>query len=253
LPLLARLSGSTLPPLTAVLGSCPDGRPVAVRLGAPAGGRLLLLGDDGAGKSALLHTIVMSVALSNRQRQVQFALLDPRGSLAPLANLPHLLTPRVRDPLVALDLLRFLNGREGQDASYPRVVVLADDLQDWWRVLAQEWIELAGVGQELGVTMVGAVAPPFGDAALELEWGADLWLAGRLAAEDDREAAGLGDLPLEALGTGTFYALTARDEARFQSAFISSRRVSMLAEQLWDSSGAGLLPRAPVGREFYEG
>ena len=74
-----------------MLGTGADGRPVALRL-PPAGGGLFVLVDEGAGKTALLRSLVMSLALLNPQRELQFALLDPAGSLAPLASMPHLPT-----------------------------------------------------------------------------------------------------------------------------------------------------------------
>jgi hypothetical protein len=252
LPLLDRLVRGGLPPLTAVLGTCSHDRPVALRLSAPSGGRLFVLGDDGAGKTALLRTLVLSVALTNPQRDVQFALLDPAGSLASLANLPHLLTPPVREPLAALDVLRFLIDSRRHGPASPHVVVVADDLQCWWSILAPEWVKLAQVGQRLGLHPIGAFAPPLEDGGLEFEWGAGLWLVGRLGREEDREAAGVGDLPLEGLDRGSFFALTARDETHFRAAVIGSRRAALLAEGLWDGPGLDLIRRPAPERSVHE-
>lgn len=250
LSLLTGLLEGGLPSLTAVLGTCSDGRPVALRLAAATGGRLLVLGEDGAGKTALLRTAIMSVALLNPQRDVQFALLDPNGSLASLSRLPHLLTPLVRDPFVALDLLRFLIDARRDGAAIPHVVVVADDLQLWWRILANEWIELAEVGQDLGIHLIGSFAPPLEKCGLELEWGAALWLVGRLALEQDREAVGVNDLPLDQMSTGSFFALTAREETSLKTAFITSRRAALLAERLWDGPGLDLI-RGPGAKKGY--
>jgi hypothetical protein len=252
LPLLDRLVAAGLPPLTAVLGMCSDDRPVAIRLSAPAGGRLFVLGDDGAGKTGLLRTLVLSVALTNPQRDVQFAILDPVGNLAPLADLPHLLTPPVREPLVALDVLRFLADARADGPASPRVVVVADDLQRWWNILGRAWLELAHVCQDLGVHLVGAFAPPLEEEGLELEWGAGVWLVGRLGRDEDREAAGVADLPTGALDSGSFYALTARDETRFRAAIITSRRAALLAQGLWDGPGLDLIRQPALERKSYE-
>jgi hypothetical protein len=243
IPLLGRLAQEGLPRLTAVLGTGPDGRPVALRPAALPGGGLLVLGDEGAGKSALLRTAVMSLALLNPQRELQFALLDPNGSLAPLANLPHLLTPRVRDPRAALDLLRFLMDARTEGPTCPQVVVVADDLGQWWRTVADEWMELAEGGPETGVHLVGALAPPPDEEGPEPEWGAALWLVGRLARYEDRAAAGVEDLPLERLPSGSFWALTAGDERRFEAAFLAPRRAALLAERLWNRPGLDLILR----------
>jgi hypothetical protein len=248
LSLLDRLVGLGLPPMTAVLGTCFDDRPVAFRLSAQAGGRLFVLGDEGAGKTALLRTVVLSVALTNRQREVQFALLDPSGSLASLANLPHLLTPPVHEPLVALDVLRFLIESRIDGPTSPHVVVVADDLHLWWPILAPEWLDLAEVGHDRGVHLVGAFAPPLDERGLELEWGAGLWLVGRVGREEDREAAGVADLPIDGLDSGSFFALTARDETRFRAAFVATRRAALLTEELWDKPGLELVCRPVTER-----
>jgi hypothetical protein len=252
LPLLDRLAQAGLPRLTAVLGTCLDDRPVAIRLSAPVGSRLLVLGDDGAGKTALLRTLVLSVALTNPQRDVQFALLDPAGSLESLADLPHLLTPPVREPLAALDVLQFLIGARKDGPASPHIVVVADDLQRWWTVLAQAWIELADVGHGLGVHLIAAFAPPLHEGGLEFEWGAGLWLVGRLGRAADREAAGVVDLPLGDLDSGSFFALTARDETRFRAALVASRRAALLAEGLWDVPGPSLIRRPVPERRIRE-
>jgi hypothetical protein len=235
IPLLEGPAAQGLPPLTAVLGTGADGRPVALRL-PTAGGGLFVLADEGAGKSSLLRSLVMSLALLNPQRELQFALLDPEGSLAPLASLPHLLTPRVRDPRAALDLLRFLSDARSEGPASPHVVVVADDLGRWWRALAQEWTELAEAGPEAGVHLVAALAPPLAEGGVELAWGAALGLVGRLARPEDREAAGVEEA-VEGLPRGAFVALTAGGEARVQAAFIAPRRAALLAERLWDRPG----------------
>jgi hypothetical protein len=252
LSLLDQLLGVGLPPMTAILGTCSDGQPVALRIAAPAGGRLFVLGDHRSGKTALLRTLVLSLALANPQRNVQFALLDPTSGLAPLANLPHLFTPPVREPLVALDVLRFLIDSRKDGPTSPHVVVVADGLHQWWSTLAQEWIELAQVGQNLGVHLVGAFAPPLEAAGLELEWGAGVWLVGRLSREEDRETAGVADLPLDGLDSGSFFALTARDETCFRTAHVTSRRAALLAEGLWDEPGLDLIRRPALERNIHE-
>ena len=77
LPLLARLpeGGGTMPAMTAVLGLAEDGAPLLVRLPSPDVGHILVAGEEGAGKTSLLQTMVLSLAMMNKPDDLAFIFL----------------------------------------------------------------------------------------------------------------------------------------------------------------------------------
>src|SRR5512144_58430 len=77
LPLLRSLG--PLPPLTACLGVADDGRPLLLRLPSPDVAHVLVAGGTGSGKTEMLRTLLVSLALTNRQSRLQLALIDPKA------------------------------------------------------------------------------------------------------------------------------------------------------------------------------
>ena len=87
LPLCSRLQ--RVPAFTAILGLEPDGTPLMLRLPAPDVAHVLVVGTTGSGKTALARTLLASLAMYNRQNQVQLVLIDPKGrGFGPLAPCP---------------------------------------------------------------------------------------------------------------------------------------------------------------------
>ena len=83
----------------ALPGLSDDGAPLLVRLPSPQVAHLLVAGTTGSGKSALMRTIIASLALSHRRSQLGFVLIDPkRRTFGSLAGLPHLLRPVLSEP-----------------------------------------------------------------------------------------------------------------------------------------------------------
>ena len=66
-----------LPPVTAVLGLAEDGRPILLDFDNPDVTHVLAAGMTGAGKTMLLRTMALSLALKNRQSQLQLLVIDP--------------------------------------------------------------------------------------------------------------------------------------------------------------------------------
>lgn len=65
----------SLPREALFLGVASDGLPVLLNLHNPHPGPMLIAGDAGAGKTAFLHTIARSVALTQRAKDVQFGVI----------------------------------------------------------------------------------------------------------------------------------------------------------------------------------
>jgi S-DNA-T family DNA segregation ATPase FtsK/SpoIIIE len=222
----------SLPPLTACLGLCDDGRPLLIRLPAPDVAHVLVAGTTGSGKTELIRTMVASLAAGNRQAAVQFALIDPKGrGLAPLAGLPHLLAPPVSGDEAAVCLLRRLveemTRRDTEGVSTPRIVIVVDELTDLLMTGGKEvealLTRIAQRGREAGLHLIaGAQKPAASALGGMLKANFPARLVGRVtSAEDARVASGLAGSGAEKLqGRGDFIVVAAGQITRFQAAFM---------------------------------
>lgn len=66
-----------LPPCSALMGVCEDGLPFLLDLGDPTPGSILVVADDGSGKTALLRSILASTSVLNRSEEVAFTIVTP--------------------------------------------------------------------------------------------------------------------------------------------------------------------------------
>ena len=131
LPLCDKLGH--VPTATAVLGVDEMGNPLLVRLPSLTVAHMLITGMTGAGKTALLRTLLTSLAMHNLQNQVQLILLQPRGrGLSALAALPHVLGDVAQGSEAVVETLRWLAAemerRTRVRLSAPLLVVAIDEL-----------------------------------------------------------------------------------------------------------------------------
>lgn len=129
LPLMQALGD--LQPRTAVLGMTADGHPLTWSLDAALPRHLLAHGPAGSGKSELLRSLLLSLALSSRPSQLQVLGVDLAGrELSCLEALPHALTDLATDAAFVLELLSWLaeegERRAASRAAEPRLVLLVD-------------------------------------------------------------------------------------------------------------------------------
>ncbi len=261
---LARSVADIAPPCTATLGRDVSGAPLLLRLDAPEVGPVLISGDAAAGKSALLRSMALSLALHNGPDTLRLLLVDlsgagrrgtRSGTWADLAGLPHLVGDVVREQAEARLRLRWAarlaSGRaelaaDGEPIEGANLVVLIDGLDDALsgrdgEELAQVIQTIAG-GRDLGVQLVAAGH----DADLSdlLYWGARV--VGRVhSAEAAAQVAGVRGTGAEGLlGKGDFLAVLGGDVIRMQAGFVGGeeirRTVALLAACVDDELAAAV-------------
>ncbi|OCI32543.1 ESX-1 secretion system protein EccCa1 [Oerskovia enterophila] len=184
------LNASTTPGLPVALGLDASGRPVLVDV-VRDGPHALVAGTTGAGKSELLQSLVLGLALTTSPRDLAIALVDYKGgaSFGGCVGLPHVvgqvtdLEPGLAGRALA-GLRAELRRREhvvaGAGATcledlppgaLPRLLVvvdefraLADDLPDFLPGL----LRLASQGRSLGVHLVLATQRPAGAVTADM-------------------------------------------------------------------------------------
>lgn len=204
--------------LVARIGRSAGSEDVVVDLVAD-GPHALVAGTTGAGKSELLTTLVLALALTHAPDRLALLLVDFKGGtgLGAVAGLPHVLdhvtdldparTQRVlaglraetrrRERLLAAHGAHDLTGLDPDDhATPPRLLVvvdelraLADDVPDAVATLAR----LAAQGRALGIHLVLATQRPAGVVTADLRANVDLRIA--LRVTDDADSRDVVDDP----------------------------------------------------------
>jgi DNA segregation ATPase FtsK/SpoIIIE-like protein len=251
---LARSVVEVVPPCTATLGSDTSGIPLLMRLDAPEVGAVLISGDKGAGKSALLRSVALSLGLHNGPDTLRLLLIDLSGAgrwgrkgttWAGLQDLPHLLCPPLHEAHEAQLRLqwvaRLIARREemaadGEPIDGANLVILLDSVDAALssaegRDFAASLARIILRGREVGVQLVATTRVATGLG--RLGWGARV--AGRCVdAAEAQAATGIVGTGAEAmLGEGDFLVVLGGEVSRFQAAFATSeeveRTVGMLA------------------------
>lgn len=221
-----------VPPHTAVLGVDHGGAPLLLRLTAPDVSHVLIAGTTGSGKTALARTLLTSLAMHNRQAELQLVLIDPKGrGFGALAKLPHVLGGLEQSNEEAVARLRWLvqemERRDRQKVSRPILVVaideLADLIQTGGKVVEAAVARLAQRGREAGLHLVACTQKPtaslIGSATAA---NFPVRLVGSVSSKDEaRYATGAADSGAEKLeGKGDFLLVTKGELVRFQSAWL---------------------------------
>ena len=234
-----------LPPLTAMLGLTDAGVPLLARLSSPDVAHVLVSGATGAGKSALLRTMAVSLVLSQSAADLRLLCLCLRGrTFGSLAGAPHLLRPPVAEPREAREVLRSLlremEIRDRRNENTPAIVLLVDELTDLvsqgGNAVTQALMRLVQRGHEASIHVVAATRRPAA-AILSglLRANFPLRLVGKVvSAEEARVAAGRDKTDAHLLsGRGDFLAVGGGAlPIRFQTAFIKERDARKKIAQL---------------------
>ena len=244
LPLCARLPSARIPFGTAVLGIADDGAPLLVRLPSPDVSHVLVAGTTGSGKTALVQSMIMSLALTHQRRQMQFVLIDPKGrAFEDLNDLPHLLNPIAAQPDQAAqtlaEMVTLMEARDQGRVTDPRIVIVLDELADLIQTGGQAVVDsltrLVQRGREAGIHVIAATQKPSSSIVGSLvKANFPVRLVGRVVSSDDaRVAAGIGGTGAEKLtGRGDFIAVTGPGTIRFQAAHITALEMASVARQL---------------------
>ncbi len=242
LPLMERLD--SIPRQTAVLGLDDAGVPLLLRLPSPDVCHVLVAGTTGSGKTALVRSMVVSLALHNRLGEVQVVIIDPKGrGYGALERLPHLLRPVVREAGQAAamldELVEQMVRRDREMVQEPRLVVVIDEMADL--VLAggagvvQSIARLTQRGREAGIHIIGCTQKPTVEAIGSLvKSNFPVRLVGSVASpEDGRVASGMRASGAEKLtGHGDFLLVLKGEVLRFQAAYISPEEVEAAAQMV---------------------
>ncbi|MEJ2749581.1 MAG: FtsK/SpoIIIE domain-containing protein [Anaerolineae bacterium] len=235
--------------LTAVLGLDSAGMPVQLDLNRA--GHVLLAGSAASGKTALLQTIAISLALANPSQQLQFLVIQPdsQGDLRLLDGLPHdfLLRQVITSAATAVPVLQTLCHQlenralpaNGQAVGGPHLVILLEQIE---RLLAIGFDILQPLVRLLGAngpfTLLVSTQQPQNEL---LRYCGDRWgtrLVGQVADANQAEAAtGLPSSRAEQLlGDGSFLLVRRGDSTPhyFQAAYADRYDLSFLARRKHD-------------------
>lgn len=233
-------------PAMAVLGIDSEGVPLLLRLSSPDVAHCLIAGTTGSGKTELARTLIASLVMHQKPRDLQIALFDPKGySFSSFARAPHLMFPIIRTADEALShTQRLVAEMERRDADLstnaqriarPRVVIVIDELADWMQRCGSELeillTRLVQRGRGAGFSLIACTQKPAARIIGSLvKANFPVRLVGRVASADDaRVAAGIGGTDAVKLaGRGDFLLIAAGQIVRFQAAYIKPDEVASL-------------------------
>lgn len=232
--LLNQLEPTGIPVLSAFLGLTDGSRPLLLRLTAPTLGHVLIVADDKESRTGLLRALVLSLTLTNPQRQLQAAILDMKGMMGSLVDLPHLLTPVIGESETALDLLVYLlallDQRRGVGTE-PHIVLVVDELADWGGETLSLLGRLQERGAEAGIHLVCSTSRP-----AEVDWGMidSSCFTKLLGAMVDATVMSLRKDELAALDPGEYLAIAAGEKVAFQAVQLAERQARELVRAMWE-------------------
>jgi len=277
LSLYRQLDLEDIPPATAVLGLAEDGAPLLIRLPSPDVAHILVAGTTGSGKTALLQTAILSLAMANpapslfggeRAQSLSMVLMDPKGAAFGLfeglphsgsghyGTLPHLARPVIRDveeTIEALQSLVRLMERRGVRNSQPVVVVideLADLLMVGGKAVQTPLTRLLQRGRGAGIHVVAATQKPSAAVLGPLiKANFPVRLVGRVTSTTDaRVASGWSGTGAERLlGRGDFVAVAEGRVIRFQAAYVTPDEIREVVARLAQGASPSIIVSTESG------
>ena len=115
---------------------------------------------SGDGRVDLLHTIIWSLAVGNRQSRIQFVIISHNIS-AEIEKLPHMLEPiisRKRDAATILwRIHQEMKRRQRESIDTPHIVIVIDDVHE---DLTRPISSLLSGGREAGIHLILSTSSP---------------------------------------------------------------------------------------------
>lgn len=195
----------------------------------PNSPHVLIAGTTGSGKTNLLATLILSLAVLHDPQRLALVLLDPKGiDLLDFNGLPHLACPVVTEPVASVQTLAQvlveLEQRKRSGVFSPRIVVFIDELAELADVAGPQ-VEgnikrLLQIGRGLGVHVIGATQKPLASVIGSLvKANFPVRIVGKVASLDDAKvAAGIPGTGAERLpGKGAMVLLRGGELKRLQA------------------------------------
>ncbi len=227
-----------------ILGVDEEGAPLLVQLTSPDVAHILVAGSTGSGKTILLRSMILSLALRHSPQTWQCLLIDPKSrGFGPLAGLPHLVRPIVTDPELAIqaltDAVEEMEQRDRAKRNRPLFTLFIDELADLrmvgGRAVERLLARLTQRGREAGVHVIVATQRPAATIVGGLvKANLPVRLVGAVASpEDAKVATGIARSGAERLaGRGDFLLVARGEVVRFQAAFASRQAIRVIVEGL---------------------
>jgi S-DNA-T family DNA segregation ATPase FtsK/SpoIIIE len=240
-----------IPKQTALLGMDESGVPLLLRLPSPDVAHVLVAGTTGSGKTALVRSMALSLAMHNRLGEVQMVFIDPKGNgFEPFlgfdtfgGGLPHLLRAPVQEVHQAIFLLgemvEEMVRRDRESISEPRVVIFIDEVADLMeqggKAMDRLMTRLTQRGRSAGIHLVACTQKPLVASIGSLtRSNFPVRLVGSVASADDAKiAAGIPGTGAEKLlGRGDFLLVAKGHVTRFQAAYVETQEIKQIVSRM---------------------
>jgi S-DNA-T family DNA segregation ATPase FtsK/SpoIIIE len=256
----------------ALIGLCEDGAPLLVRIASPDVAHILIAGNTGSGKTMLMTSMIMSLAMTHRpptpsellqsryakqakpesggQQTLGLILVDPKGhAFAPFVDLPHLIRPIIHDHAETTEclasLVRLMEKRSASpNFTDPTIILFIDELADYLMVEGKQanflLTRLTQRGREAGIHIVAATQKPTAAVLGPLvKANFPVRLVGRVASiEDARTGTGWAGTGAERLqGSGDFLAIGEGRSLHFQSPHVSVEELERIVTWICKTGG----------------
>lgn len=249
---------------TAILGIDDEGHPLLHEFTTSELSHILIQGGQEAGKSSLLRTIGVSLAMTNKQSQLQLLAISPNKAheniLKPLEYLPHMLEPLIETTDECKAILKFLQEemqyRNHQRSTTPTIVVLMDDIDHYLAdpQIENQLINILQNGSSAGIHLVIAQGELAQSALPEMmKANVPFQLIGRVSSrEHAQRLTQMIDSDAELLnGKGEFLVISGESGYCFQAASINNYELHLVVDKLHRSRPRPLLAQ-PFEEHFEE-